>query len=241
MTPPLEARQLKLGHRLKDVSLSFQTGSSTAILGPNGAGKSTLMSALAGLLPVKGDIRWSGRELKTIPYLERGRMLSFLGQESHADFAFSVRDVVSQGRYAWGDESHTSVDSAMAQLDISHLADRSVLELSGGERRRVFLARCLATEAPIHLWDEPASNLDVRHSLEVYALAKRLAALGSMVVVTLHDIRAATRFDRVIVVNEGSLVAEGKPTDVMTPDLIRNVFRVEARFVTTLVPELPEE
>lgn len=282
----LSALNLSLEKRLSDVSLSLKAGTSTAVLGPNGAGKSTLLSALAGLLPVKGEVLWDGKPLSKIPFLERGRLLAWLGQESGADFAFSVRDVVAQGRFAWNDEAgptlfrgdrlaalehssitnvsgearpmspltpakkagkaslfcHTGhiVEGAMATLDITHLAERAVTELSGGERRRVFLARALATDAPIQLWDEPASNLDVRHALEVYALAQNLAAKGSTVAVTLHDIRAAYRFDRVLVMNRGLLVGDGKPHDVLTAELIREVFRVEAKFVTSLVPELPE-
>jgi iron complex transport system ATP-binding protein len=166
-------------------------------------------------------------------------MLAWLGQESNAEFAFPVRDVVAQGRFAHGDDGQL-IDEAMGALDILHLSDRPVTELSGGERRRVFLARALATGAPIQLWDEPTSNLDVRHALEVYALARGLAKKGSCILVSLHDIRAAYRFDRVLVLDEGKLVIDGPPHDVLTAPLIRNIFRVEAHFMTSLVPELPE-
>lgn len=237
--PALSADRLSLGTRLQEVSLALQPGTATAILGPNGAGKSTLLSALAGLLPVKGQVRWQDRDLAHIPFIERGRMLAWLGQESGADFAFTVRDVVAQGRFAWGDEGMDPVMAAMTTLDITHLAARPVTELSGGERRRVFLARALATGAAVHLWDEPASNLDVRHALEVYRLATDLAGQGTTVAVTLHDIRAAYRFDRVLVLDGGRLVGDGSPHEVLTATLIRDVFRVEARFVTSLVPELP--
>ncbi len=236
----LSASNLCLEKHLSNVSLTLEPGTATAILGPNGAGKSTLLSALAGLLPVKGEILWDGKTFSKIPFLERGRLLAWLGQEQSADFAFSVRDVVAQGRFAWNDEAGKGVEAAMATLDITHLAGRPVTELSGGERRRVFLARALATDAPIQLWDEPASNLDVRHALEVYALAETLARKGATVAVTLHDIRAAYRFDRVLVMNRGLLVGDGRPHDVLTAELIREVFRVEAKFVTSLVPELPE-
>jgi len=236
----LIADHLTLGHRLQGVDLHLAPGTTTAILGPNGAGKSTLLAALAGLLKVGGRIRWQDRDLPRIPFLERGRILAWLGQESGAEFAFSVREVVAQGRFAWGDEDEAAIACAMATLDIEHLADRRVTELSGGERRRVFLARSLATGAPLQLWDEPASNLDVRHALEVYRLAALLAQGGSTVAITLHDIRAAYHFDQVLVLEQGRLVGAGKPHDVLTADLIREVFRVEARFITSLVPELPE-
>lgn len=236
----LTAERLSLGHRLQDVSLHLEAGLTVAVVGPNGAGKSTLLQVLAGLLHAEGHIRWGGRELAKIPYLERGRTLAWLGQESHAEFAFPVRDVVAQGRHAWGDDDE-GVDEAMTILDLQDLARRPVTELSGGERRRVFLARALATQAPIQLWDEPTSNLDVRHSLEVMALAKRLAGAGGTLVITLHDLRQAFRFDCVAVLDRGRLVGFGPPHDVLTKDLIRSVFRVEATFVESLVLELLAE
>jgi iron complex transport system ATP-binding protein len=237
MSPAITCESLHLGHRLQDVSLCLEQGLTVAVVGPNGAGKSTLIQVLAGLLQAEGSIRWNGQELAKIPFLVRGRTLAWLGQESHAEFAFPVRDVVAQGRHAWNDDDQ-GVDEAMDTLDIRDLAQRPITELSGGERRRVFLARALATQAPLQLWDEPTSSLDVRHSLEVMALAKRLAAAGGTLLVTLHDLRQAFRFDRVIVLDHGRLVGFGKPHEVMTRELIRSVFRVEATFVESLVLEL---
>ncbi|MBK8791595.1 MAG: ABC transporter ATP-binding protein [Holophaga sp.] len=236
----LNATGLSVGERLRALDFHAEPGEHIAILGPNGAGKSTLLAALAGLLPAKGRIEWNDREYSKIPFLQRGRMLSWLGQESHAEFAFPVREVVAQGRHAWGDDG-ACVEEAMATLDITHLAERPITQLSGGERRRVFLARALATGAPIQLWDEPASSLDVRHALEVYRLGQQLAAKGSTLLVSLHDIRAAYRFSRVLVLECGHLVGDGPPHEVLSAKLIREVFRVEASFVTSLVPELPQE
>jgi len=234
----LRAVDLTVAGRLQGASLDVGAGECVAVLGPNGAGKSTLLRALAGLLNATGSIHWMGRELKGITYLERGRTLAWLGQESAAEFAFHVKDVVAQGRFAHGDDGR-HVGEAMDALDILQIADRPITELSGGECRRVFLARALATGAPIQLWDEPVSSLDVRHALEVYALTQRLAAAGSCVMVSLHDIRAAYRFGRVIVLDSGRIVVDGPPHDVLTAPLIHQVFRVEAHFTTSLVPELP--
>lgn len=235
----LRAEGLCLGARLADVALDLRAGEAVAVLGPNGAGKSTLLSALAGLRELDaGRIQWEGQELSHIPFLERGRTLAWLGQESPADFAFPVREVVAQGRHAWGDDGR-GVEAAMAALDITHLAARPITELSGGERRRVFLARALATGAPVQLWDEPASALDVRHALEVYRLAASLASEGHALMVSLHDLRAAYRFPRVLVLDRGRLVGDGPPHAVLTAALLREVFRVEATFVESLVPELP--
>ena len=240
MSAAIRAVDLGVEGRLAGLSLELPEASLTAVVGPNGAGKSTLMQALAGLLPANGDIEWNGRPMRKIGFLERGRMLAWVGQESHADFAFPIREVVAQGRFAWGDDG-AGVEAALRTFDLADLAERPVTRLSGGERRRVFLARALATGAPIQLWDEPTANLDVRHGLEVQALARTLARQGSTVLLSLHDIRAAYRFDRVLVLHRGELVADGPPHDVLTAALIREVFRVEARFLESLVPELPAD
>jgi iron complex transport system ATP-binding protein len=222
------------------VSVELGPGELVALVGPNGAGKSTLIQALAGLLPATGAIQWNGQSLSDITFAERGRRLAWVGQEAQFEFAFPVREVVAQGRYAWGDDP-SGVAAAMAELDLTYLADRPVTRLSGGERHRVGLARALATQAPIQLWDEPVAQLDVRHALEVLRLARGLSDGGSTVLVSLHDLRAAYRFDRVLVLDRGRLVGNGKPHEVLTAALIRKVFRVEATFVESLVPELPED
>jgi len=233
----LRAEGLTLGRRLREVSLHLEAGLMVAVVGPNGAGKSTLLQVLAGLLPAQGRIRWGDRDLARIPFLERGRTLAWVGQESHAEFAFPVREVVAQGRHAWGDDGQ-GVESALATLDLAELRDRPITQLSGGERRRVFLARALATGAPLQLWDEPTASLDVRHALEVLHLAKRLAGQGSTLLVSLHDLRSALRFDRVLVLDRGALVGFGPPERVLTPELIHAVFGVRARNAEALTLEL---
>jgi len=240
MTAALHASGLAVPGRLEAVSLDLGPGELVALVGPNGAGKSTLVQALAGLLPAEGLVRWNGQSLSRLGMPERGRRLAWVGQEAHFEFAFPVREVVAQGRYAWGDDL-AGVAEALMELDLTHLAERPVTRLSGGERHRVGLARALATGAPIQLWDEPVAQLDVRHALEVMRLARRLADGGGTVLVSLHDLRAAYRFDRVLVLDQGHLVGNGAPHDVLTAPLIREVFRVEATFVESLVPELPGE
>ena len=239
MTAALHATDLSVPGRLEAVSLELGPGELVALVGPNGAGKSTLIQALAGLLASHGSVHWNGQPLSRILFSERGRQLAWVGQEAHFEFAFPVREVVAQGRYAWGDDP-AGVAEALAELDLTYLAERPVTRLSGGERHRVGLARALATRAPIQLWDEPVAQLDVRHALEVMRLARRLANAGGTVVVSLHDLRAAYRFDRVLVLDQGRLVGNGNPHDVLTAALIRQVFRVEATFVKSLVPELPQ-
>ncbi|MDR3673758.1 MAG: ABC transporter ATP-binding protein [Holophaga sp.] len=234
----LKAEALTLGSRLREVSMDLEAGTMVAVVGPNGAGKSTLLQVLAGLLPARGRIHWNGRELSRIPFLERGRTLAWVGQESHAEFAFPVREVVAQGRHAWGDDGQ-GMEAALEALDIAHLRDRPITQLSGGERRRVFLARALATGAPLQLWDEPAASLDVRHALEVLKLAKGLAVGGATLLVSLHDLRTALCFDKVLVLDRGALVGSGPPEEVLSPELIHAVFRVQARKAQGLTLELP--
>jgi iron complex transport system ATP-binding protein len=236
----LRAEGLALGTRLRDLHLHLDSGEVVGVLGPNGAGKSTLLQVLAGLLKAQGRILWRGKDLGKIPFLERGRTLAWLGQESHAEFAFPVREVVAQGRHPWGDDGR-GVEEALEALDILHLADRPITQLSGGERRRVFLARALATGAPLQLWDEPAANLDVRHSLEVIRLARTLSREGTTLLVALHDLRAAFRFHRVLVLDQGRRVGFGPPGEVLTPDLIQAVFRVRARQEMAMTLRLPGE
>ena len=240
MIPALHASALAVPGRLEAVSVDLGPGELVALVGPNGAGKSTLIQALAGLLPAHGTVHWNGQSLSGIAMAERGRGLAWVGQEAQFEFAFPVREVVAQGRYAWGDDP-SGVAEALTELDLAHLAARPVTRLSGGERHRVGLARALATAAPIQLWDEPVAQLDVRHALEVMRLARRLVDAGGTVLVSLHDLRAAYRFDRVLVLDQGRLVGNGGPHDVLTAALIREVFRVKATFVESLVPELPED
>ena len=239
-TPALRALGVAVPGRLEPVSLDLAPGQLVGIVGPNGSGKSTLIQALAGLLPAQGAVEWDGAPLARIPFAERGRRLAWVGQESPFEFAFPVREVVAQGRFAWNDDP-TGVTSALEALDLTHLALRAVTRLSGGERHRVALARALATAAPIQLWDEPVAQLDVRHALEVLRLARRLADAGGTIVVSLHDLRAAYRFDRVLALDHGRLVGDGGPHEVLTAPLLQDVFPVRATFVTSLVPELPED
>ena len=234
----LTAGGLSLGKRLQEVTFHVEAGLMVAVVGPNGAGKSTLLQVMAGLLEGTGSLAWKGRELAGIPFLERGRTLAWLGQESHAEFAFPVREVVAQGRHAWGDDG-LGVEAALDALDLRYLAERPITQLSGGERRRVFLARALATGAPLQLWDEPTASLDVRHGLEVLKLASGLAQRGSTLLVSLHDLRSAFCFHRVLVLDQGRLVGYGPPAEVLTPGLIQSVFRVKARQDQALVLELP--
>lgn len=238
-SPALEVAQATVPGRLEGVNLSLRPGMLAGLVGPNGAGKSTLLQVAAGLLPAAGArISWAGRPLSTVPVLERGRAAAWVPQEARFEFGFSVRSVVAQGRYAHGDDD-AGVDAMLAQFDLQSLAERPVHRLSGGERERVMLARALTTEAPLQLWDEPLAALDPRHALELLRLARRRADQGSTILLSLHDLRVAHCLDCVVVLHRGRLRAAGAPEEVLTPELLMEVFGVCARTLPGLTLELP--
>ncbi len=235
----LTLTEVSVPGRLHPLSLEVEAGKLVGLVGPNGSGKSTLLSVAAGLLPsaAPGRVRWGADELPTIPVIERGRRTAWAPQEAHFEFGFSVRSVVAQGRYAHGDDE-AGVAEALAAMDLGGLAARPVNRLSGGERQRVLLARALATDAPLQLWDEPLAALDVRHGLQTLALADRLKRAGRTIVLSLHDLRLAHCLDLVVVLHEGRLRAVGAPEAVLTPELLHEVFGVRASFRPGLTLEL---
>ncbi|HTL98345.1 MAG TPA: ABC transporter ATP-binding protein [Holophagaceae bacterium] len=234
----LEAKALRVPGRLEDVSFALPAGCLAAVVGPNGAGKSTLLQALAGLLPCEGEVGWLGESLSKIPALDRGRRLAWVPQELRAEFGFPVRDVVAMGRFAHGDDE-AGVDAALDRMDLRALQHRPLTRISGGERQRAFLARALTTEAPLQLWDEPLSQLDVRHQLELLELAKSLSVAGGTVLMSVHDLRVAHCMDRVLMLSGGRLAAAGAPEEVLTPERVLAVFGVRARVGETLILDLP--
>jgi iron complex transport system ATP-binding protein len=236
----LAIRDLTVPGRLTGVSFALEPGTLTVVVGPNGSGKSTLLEAGAGLLPARGQIEWEGQPLRRIGVLERGRRLAWVPQEADFRFAFSVREVVAQGRYTWGSDGEV-VEAALAAFDLGELSGRPATLLSGGERQRVMLARAFATTAKTQLWDEPISQLDIRHALEVLALARRMADAGHALLLSLHDLRMARRFDRALLLHRGRLVADGPPEEVLTPAAIFRVFGVRARPHVSLELELPDD
>lgn len=237
--PSLEVEHATVPGRLDRVGLRLESGMLAGLIGPNGAGKSTLLQVAAGLLPATGArIRWAGRDLDRVPILERGRCAAWVPQEARFEFGFSVRSVIAQGRYAHGDDD-SGVDAMLRQFELESLAMRPVHRLSGGERERVMLARALTTEAPLQLWDEPLAALDPRHALELLRLARARADQGATILFSLHDLRVAHCLDFVAVLHRGRLQAAGAPEEVLTPELLQEVFGVRARTLPGLTLELP--
>ncbi len=224
--------------RLEDVSFGLPPGKRVGLIGPNGAGKSSLLQFAAGLLPGAGAVAWAGRPLGAISALERGRCAAWVPQEAHFEFGFTVRSVIGQGRYAHGDDGQ-GVQAVLDRFRLSGLAERPVNRLSGGEKSRVLLARAVLTGAPLQLWDEPLAQLDPRHELEVLRLSEELAAGGATILLSLHNLRAAASLDLLAVMHERRLRAFGPPADVLTPELLREVFGVRACRALETTFELP--
>lgn len=234
----LELKQVAVPDRLRSLDLTLATGQLVGLIGPNGSGKSTLLEVAAGLLPTAGSVAWRERPLKEIPIVERGRLAAWVPQEAHFGFGFSVESVVGQGRFAHGDDGR-GVAEALARFDLTALAKRPVNRLSGGERQRVMLARALVVDPKLHFWDEPLAALDVKHALEVLVLAQQLTRTGATVFMSLHDLRLAHCLDRVVVLDQGALRADGPPEDVLSGELLQAVFGVRLRTAPGMILELP--
>ncbi len=222
---------------LRGVDLVVEPATLTSVVGPNGAGKSTLLKLLSGAWRLtEGRALLGGVDLARMPRRQAARQVAYVPQSVRPTFEFTVREFVTLGRYPhesrlFGTRSADRgwIDHCLDDSDVRSLADRRVTTLSGGELQRVLMARCLATEAEILLLDEPTSNLDLAHGLDLLGLARRLVDEGRSVVLVLHDLNGAARFaDRVAVLDAGALVAEGPPTDVLTPELLLRVFHVRA-------------
>jgi iron complex transport system ATP-binding protein len=220
---------------LADVSLRVGAGEVAALLGANGAGKSTILRVAAGILsPDAGEARVGGRAVATKSRQALAREIAFVPQTEAIAWGFRVLDVVAMGRAphqgVWMVESaedRVAVDQAIERCDLGALADRTVDTLSGGEQRRVSIARALAQRPRVLLLDEPGAFLDMRHRLSFYGLLAEVAASDRIAcLVAMHDLDAAARFaSSAILMREGRIVASGAPGDVMTADRLEAAFR----------------
>lgn len=219
------------------VTATIPRGGVTSIIGPNGAGKSTLLSMISRLQPMDGgSVEVSGLDVSTTPSRELAKTMAILRQENHLTMRLRVRDLVGFGRFPHsggrptaGDRAH--IENAMEQLDLASMADRFIDELSGGQRQRAFIAMVLAQDTDYLLLDEPLNNLDMKHSVEMMRLLRRLADdLGKTVVLVIHDINFASCYsDTILAMREGALLHQGAPADIMRPEVLRDVYDVDIR------------
>jgi iron complex transport system ATP-binding protein len=234
-----QAVSVTLGGRqvLRDISVALPASQLVALVGPNGAGKTTLLRALAGLLPSQGEIVVGGDALSSLPLRERARRFAYLPQGHVVHWPLPARDIVALGRipHGAGDPARLSprdaeaVQRAMRATDVADLSERRATELSGGEKSRVALARVLAVEAPVMLADEPTASLDPRYQIEVMTNLRNAADRGMLVIVVTHDLGLAARFaDKVLVLSEGRLIAQGTAAEALSAEILADVFRISA-------------
>jgi iron complex transport system ATP-binding protein len=222
---------------IDDVSLTLKEGETLGLLGPNGAGKSSLLRLLAGLRrPSGGVVLLDGRPLSVHRRRAIARRIAVVEQQAGTDIELTVEQIVRLGRIPhrgiWsgdGEADERAVERALHQAAASTLRGRDWRTLSGGEQQRVHIARALAQQPRELLLDEPTNHLDIRHQFELLALIRDLPVTT---VVTLHDLALAALFcDRLVVLNDGRIVAAGTPADVLTAELIAEVYEVEARVI----------
>ncbi|PKP64503.1 MAG: ABC transporter ATP-binding protein [Alphaproteobacteria bacterium HGW-Alphaproteobacteria-7] len=223
------------------ISAALTPGTITAIVGPNGAGKSSLLLGLAGLLdPAAGSVMLDGQALAAFPPRTRAQAIGYLPQTPDIAWDVAVENLVALGRLPWRDRGTAAVEAALGALALEPLRHRPVSQLSGGERARVLLARVLAGEPRWILADEPLAALDLAHQLSLIAHFKACARVGrgggqgagQGVVVVLHDLAIAMNHaDRVLVLKDGRLIADGLPETALAADVIAQGWSVAARWL----------
>lgn len=222
---------------LDGVDLDVERGEFLAVVGPNGAGKTTLLRTVSGgLTPTEGRVTVAGDPIHDLPSRAGSRLVATVPQEAPLSFDFDVRTAVEMGRTphvgrfeGFTGHDRRAVDRALARASVDSLADRPVTSLSGGERRRVLVARALAQDTPVVLLDEPTASLDVAHAVRTLELVRDLRSEGRTVLAAIHDLNLAARFaDRIAVLADGVVEAVGPPASVLSESTLATAFDVEA-------------
>jgi iron complex transport system ATP-binding protein len=222
---------------LDDVSCEIPRGGITSIIGPNGAGKSTLLSLISRLQPMDaGGVSVAGLDVTATPSKELAKTMAILRQENHLTMRLTVRDLVAFGRFPHSGgrptvEDLEQVEEAIRRLDLTSMADKFVDELSGGQRQRAYIAMVLAQDTEFLLLDEPLNNLDMKHSVEMMRLLRRLAdELGKTIVLVVHDINFASCYsDTILAMKNGRLIHQGTPSDIMRAGMLYDVYDIDIR------------
>ncbi|MFL5733147.1 MAG: ABC transporter ATP-binding protein, partial [Chloroflexia bacterium] len=236
--------QVGYGERvvLDGLSLRVTQGEITALVGPNGSGKSTLLKTLGRLLkPKVGSVLLDGESIARMPTAEVARKVAVLPQGPVAPAGLTVAELVEQGRFPHAGalrmlrhQDYAAISEALELTGMAEFAHRQLDSLSGGEKQRAWIALALAQATPVLLLDEPTTFLDIGHQLEVLDLVQRLnIEKGMTMVLVLHDLNQAARYaHRMVALHEGRIVADGKPAEVITPELLASVFGVRAHILT---------
>jgi iron complex transport system ATP-binding protein len=225
MTALLTALGVTLGRRLKPTSLSILPGQMVGVIGPNGGGKTSLLRALADIEGDTGTVSIGGEDLAAAPPARRSRLLSFLPASREVIWPISARDVIG---LAASSLDERRIDATIELLDLEKFADRPIDSLSTGERARVLLARALAAQPHLLLLDEPLSNLDPYWALRILETIRAYVDQdGRSAIVALHDLNQAEAFDRILLVNDGAIIADGTPADILASQALVDAFAVE--------------
>ncbi|TCZ73771.1 ABC transporter ATP-binding protein [Paenibacillus albiflavus] len=236
---------------LNDISFNIQQGEFIGLIGPNGSGKSTLLRMLSGVERVdQGVVELRGKRVHEYPRKEIARWLAVLEQEALPSLGFTTREIVEMGRYPFqnwlGDDSnngHQLVDRIMEHLQLQDIEDRKIDTLSGGQRQRVALGRVMAQEPLLLLLDEPTTYLDIAYQIQMMDYIHQWQVeCGLTVVAVLHDLNLAAQYcTRLMMVSKGQIVADGKPEEIISPELIKQVYGTEPivlKHPTSGVPQI---
>ena len=221
---------------LKDASFSIGAGEIVGIIGCNGAGKSTLLKTIRGLLPKQGgSVSYFGKPLEAYADKELATKIAYLQQHVEVGFGYTGKDIVMAGRYPymkwWERESEEDERLALACMEYTgtaDLAERPVTEVSGGQKQRILIAKVLAQQTPIIFLDEPTTGLDMVYQEEIFRFAKALAAQGKTVLMVVHELNLASKYcSRILLLGEGTLLADGAPLEVFTEELLSRAYKAD--------------
>ena len=240
MDAVIQVEKLTIGYGtrsvLKDVSFALGKGEIVGIIGCNGAGKSTLLKTIRGMLSKQsGTVSYFGKALEAYTDKELAMKIAYLQQHVEVGFGYTGKDIVMAGRYPymkwWERESNEDEKLALACMDYTgtvELADRPVTEVSGGQKQRILIAKVLAQQTPIIFLDEPTTGLDMVYQEEIFRFAKALAAKGKTVLMVVHELNLASKYcSRILLLGEGTLLADGAPAQVFTEALLSRAYKAD--------------
>lgn len=240
----IELKNLSIGYGnksvLQDINAKINKGEIVGIIGCNGAGKSTLLKTIRGLLPKQsGEILYFGRKLESFSEKELAREVAYLQQNVEVGFGYTGKDIVLAGRYPymkwWKGESISDEELALKCMEYTgtkELAERPVNEVSGGQKQRILLAKVLAQQTPILFLDEPTTGLDMVYQEEIFRFSQALAEMGKTILMVVHELNLAAKYcSRIILLGEGTVIADGRPDNVFTEKILSKAYNAPVRVI----------
>jgi iron complex transport system ATP-binding protein len=223
---------------LNDINFSVRDGEIVGIIGPNGAGKTTFLKSINGIIEeIKGEILFNGKNIKEYDKKNLARHISFMNQNTNVGFDFSCLDIVVLGRYPYlkrfqeySDEDREKAKKYMEKTNTLKFQDRMITELSGGERQRVLFAKTLTQESELILLDEPTASLDMKYEEEIFSIISQMREERKSVIAIIHNLRVAMKYcTRLILLNDGKIIGDGTPQEIVTEKNLRDIYGVEAK------------